>query len=244
MSDTGQSAPASAQKTAAWDFLAQHFAMVSALALFAAVIAAVVFLSGYLSVFDWRLIWIIEYPDILKFALVVIGLLSSFLYLLQSAVLHFFAKEETEGKSFRRFLKVVGFLAAMVGLGSLAGWLAQGQAHLLAHVSVFMALVFVVLFVDMTRDTVSKWERVSPASIGNNIVVGLIAMYFSGAALGAWTKEGSAGTQRQDVTLKSGELKNVIIVMMTTHHTVFYVDDQVVMVLTADVLKVISKPKK
>lgn len=51
-------------------FATEHFLVLSAVLLVAAVAAGTFFLAGYLSVFDWRLIWVIEYADILKVGLV------------------------------------------------------------------------------------------------------------------------------------------------------------------------------
>ncbi len=48
----------------------EHFLLFSALAIIGAVVFGTLFLGGYLGVFDWRLIWIIDYPDILKAGLV------------------------------------------------------------------------------------------------------------------------------------------------------------------------------
>jgi hypothetical protein len=57
-------------------FAGQHFALVSAIALLAGFLGATAFLFGYLSVFDWRLIWLIEYADILKVGLVATAVIS------------------------------------------------------------------------------------------------------------------------------------------------------------------------
>ena len=59
--------------------LSPHFAVVSALTIIIAVFCSTVFLYGYLSVFDWHLIWIIEYSDVLKFGLVVVAIISGFI---------------------------------------------------------------------------------------------------------------------------------------------------------------------
>jgi hypothetical protein len=50
---------------------------VSAVAVMVASLCAALFLFGYLAVFDWRLIWIVEYSDIFKVGFVALGFLSS-----------------------------------------------------------------------------------------------------------------------------------------------------------------------
>jgi len=55
-------------------------------ALVLGVLSSTIVLYGYLSVFDWHLIWIIDYPDILKFGLVVLVMITSFLFTLQGFI--------------------------------------------------------------------------------------------------------------------------------------------------------------
>jgi hypothetical protein len=56
--------PSPQNPTKALSFLTSNFAALSALTVIFAVLWSTVFLSAYLSVFDWQLIWIIEYPDV------------------------------------------------------------------------------------------------------------------------------------------------------------------------------------
>jgi hypothetical protein len=51
-------------------FVKEYFVVFSALAIIVGVVLATIFLNAYLSVFDWQLLWIGQYPDILTFALV------------------------------------------------------------------------------------------------------------------------------------------------------------------------------
>ncbi len=59
------------------DFLTKNFAVISAATTGVAACMAMVFLFAYLSVFDWNLIWIVEYTDIIKFCLIGVAILSS-----------------------------------------------------------------------------------------------------------------------------------------------------------------------
>src|ERR1700736_2591178 len=60
------------------EFASKNFALLSvSIAIFSAVMA-IIFIAAYLRVFDLRLIWIIEYPDILKIGLTVVALFSGF----------------------------------------------------------------------------------------------------------------------------------------------------------------------
>ena len=69
----------------AFEYLTKHFAVLSVMATVVGATLAVIFIAAYLRVFDWRLIWIIEYPDILKVALVTIAVFSGFSFYIWSA---------------------------------------------------------------------------------------------------------------------------------------------------------------
>jgi hypothetical protein len=57
------------------EFFTRHFAAISAIVVLLGVFNATVFLFAFLRVFDWRLIWMVEYADILKIGLVAVGVL-------------------------------------------------------------------------------------------------------------------------------------------------------------------------
>src|SRR5262245_41642586 len=64
----------------AFQFISQHFAAVSALVVVSAYFLAMVFLVAYLGFFDWRLVWIIEYPDVFKTGAIALAVMSSFVW--------------------------------------------------------------------------------------------------------------------------------------------------------------------
>jgi hypothetical protein len=63
--------------TQALEFVTKHFVVVSTFAVMTSSVCATVFLYSYLAVFDWRLVWIIEYSDIFKATLVALGFLGA-----------------------------------------------------------------------------------------------------------------------------------------------------------------------
>ena len=68
MSNEAQSSPAPEELRGVRlvRFISEHFAVFSLLGAVFVVLCSTLFLYGYLTVFDRQLIWIIEYPDILK----------------------------------------------------------------------------------------------------------------------------------------------------------------------------------
>ena len=64
-----------------FDWLTRNFAVVSVGVLVIASSITMLFLFAYLSVFDWTLVWLIEYPDMAKLFLLSAALLSTYLAL-------------------------------------------------------------------------------------------------------------------------------------------------------------------
>src|SRR4051812_36071906 len=62
------------------EFTTKHFAVLSTVVTAAAVVAVTVFLTAYLAVFDWSLVWLVEYSDIAKFGLIALAFLSGSIY--------------------------------------------------------------------------------------------------------------------------------------------------------------------
>jgi len=111
MSDEAQSSPAPEELRGLRlvSFISEHFAVFSLLGLVVAVLCSTFFLYGYLSTFDWQLIWIIEYPDILKFGLVALAVISGILLTLQALVQNVTNAIRLKGKSraIYRIMKIV-----------------------------------------------------------------------------------------------------------------------------------------
>src|SRR5262249_48029730 len=59
--------------------IAVNFASFSAIALVISALCSTAFIYGYLWMFDWQLIWLIEYTDILKIGLVMFAIMSGLL---------------------------------------------------------------------------------------------------------------------------------------------------------------------
>jgi hypothetical protein len=64
-----------------FEFVSKHLLLVTSLAIVLGVTAATAGIGAYLRVFDWRLVWVIEYADVLKWGLVAIGVMSAFISL-------------------------------------------------------------------------------------------------------------------------------------------------------------------
>jgi hypothetical protein len=79
----------------ALEFLTKHFAVVSAIAVLAAFILGIDFLYAYLGRFDWSLIWLVEYSDIFKVGLIVVGFLAGSAFSFHSIISLLLASDDT-----------------------------------------------------------------------------------------------------------------------------------------------------
>jgi hypothetical protein len=90
--------------------VSQHFAVASALTVIVGIFCSTIFLYGYIRVFDWHLIWIIEYGDVLKFGLVVVAFMAAFFYQIQSTaddVLKLMAGESDKNHTYKKVLEPI-----------------------------------------------------------------------------------------------------------------------------------------
>jgi hypothetical protein len=91
-----------------------NFVLVSATAALIGVALAMTFLSSYLWVFDWHLIWFIQYTDIITFGLIAIGIISGSVALLQSSTMTVI--EALGMKGWSRFLWIIVIVVLMISL--------------------------------------------------------------------------------------------------------------------------------
>jgi ABC-type Fe3+-siderophore transport system permease subunit len=91
------------------EWLTKNFVVVSAVVVLGAAAASVVFLIGYLSTFDWTLIWLVEYSDLTKLFLIFGALLS-----LVGAFILSFLNNLMEDVSLLNKVSAVGTIIAVV----------------------------------------------------------------------------------------------------------------------------------
>ena len=101
MSDEAHSsqAPEEPRELRLLGFVSEHFAVFSFLGLRLAVLCSTLFLYGYLTVFDQQLIWIIEYPYILKFGLVALAVMSTIIWIVQALIANAISAARLGGKT-------------------------------------------------------------------------------------------------------------------------------------------------
>jgi len=242
MNDESTSKPIANRWASRLATLSPHFAVVSALSLIIAVFCSTVFLYGYLSVFDWHLIWIIEYADVLKFGLVVVAVVSGFVFYINSITDDVFIWTTENSDHNRTALKVTGAFVFLWIVVYVVNDEISKTPYWGLHLHVLLSAVFLALitfkFVTLSR----AQSAIDTRTLLNELAYFVAAIYIFGSTLGYYVRD--VGDYRQAVTLKDATLEDVQVIMITSHHIVLYSNEQTITVPSADVIKIVSKRAK
>jgi hypothetical protein len=215
-------------------FIKDNFVLVSAAAALLGVTFATTILASYLSVFDWHLIWFIQYPDIITFGLIAVGVVSGLVTVLQTIAQAVVAGFEVESRTRRNGIIVIGASLIVLLAGSV--WTSkekgEGLAHIFSGVEALggtIALFAIVVMLFRKRKMPNSLQAVMLASL----FVGLA--FVLGQWLGATVRETS--DFNQDVYLKDQTLPNVKLIIVMSRHAVLYKADVLYVVPTGDILK-------
>jgi len=106
-----------------FEFLQRNFALVSAGLFGVSVTTIVVLVFSYLSVFDWTLIWILEYSDVAKFLLLAIALLFGVLGIVTPLAQNVYLWLANNSKSHRTaFLALLGVWALILAFNLISDY--------------------------------------------------------------------------------------------------------------------------
>jgi hypothetical protein len=216
-------------------FLSEHFALISALVFVVATLAAAVFMYAYVSVFDWRLIWLVEYSDVLKVGLVGVGVVSGFAGFVWSVASNISADTKRRGVP-----AIFGGVLWSISL-TVALWTEYRSDEpkymlpILIHLCVIAVCIQSYIFVGSFKDI----TRVNAKHLLVNIFALVATVTLIGSTVGHWNRD-TSGFKR-DVSLKEGVLREVGLVMITSHHAVLYGNETVTVVPIADVTKIERK---
>lgn len=107
----------------------ENFVLVSGSVAVIGVALATLFLFSYLSVFDWHLMWFVEYTDILTFGLVAVAIVGSSLLLVLSGAN---VMLDTFGFEYRRRVRwwvLIAILGAAIVGWNVYGSIKQGEGY-------------------------------------------------------------------------------------------------------------------
>ena len=231
MAETTEQPQQSLLKTAV-----DNFAALSAISSAIAASLSMVFIFGYLSVFNASLIMILEYSDIFKFILIGIcigfGLLAAFLGIINFVIYTIKDKATTWSK----IVVVSIFVLAFIIFPTLAAWLNDSpdlHYYVLRAVTGLAALS--LLFYALRPS--EFFTNLTAINIVGTILSLYFFIYVLGGTFGLYVD--ADGTPHR-ITLRECTLSDAKRVLFTSHHIIAKVGSEISVFQTADVLEVTS----
>ena len=219
------------------DFLTKHFLVLSSAIAAAGLFLAVITLAGYNHAFDVRLLWIVEYSDLVKIGLVFVALICAYITLLDSyfsTAINAITPEKWY-KSPLVWTTVIIYLA-FLALVLWGDYKAQ-TPHWSIHVMIAAYVVTCVFMVWASRRFVRNFrDSYARRSIG----FGASVVYFvvTGAYIyGSYVRE--FGPYNSSVTAKDMQFSNVLVVESLSRYTAIFDRRTYTVIPTSDISSIV-----
>jgi hypothetical protein len=212
-------------------FVRENFVLISAAAVLIGVALSATFLASYLSVFDWHLIFFVQYTDIVTVGLIAVGIISGSLTFLVSTVLVINNVVISEGRNRRTQIVVI----VVLGISALAFnfWGAaksgEGYFHILSGIAVLFNGVFFLWLV---------WWYVKHGTIPTPIQLGSLVflLIVCAAAAGQWLGRSILEVgQPLDIKMKDAAMTETKLIIELSRHTILLKNRDIYVVPTADI---------
>lgn len=233
--------PTSPSVVQALHAIKDNFVLVSAAAVLIGVALSTSFLFSYLSVFDWHLIWFVQYADILTFGLLAVSVISG-----STTLIYTGAQTVLSGVSpaQRKAGLVILVLLWTAGLAlNIWGAVKAGEGffhHIFAVVTFAVALVLV-----LSLAAYVEAQRLPTALQTMSMLLLLVA---GAGGFGTWLGYSVKETAsfNQNVSIKDQSLNDMKIVIVMSRHTVLLKDHALYVIPTADIsrFQTVSKNAK
>jgi hypothetical protein len=233
-------APAGSKFTALVERLASAPAVISGAVVLFSLLSASIFLFAYVRVFDWRLIWLVDYADVLRIGLVAIAFFSGIAWYVWAVFDDAYNwASPRNGAAWRRYL------VRALWLGSMAYWLyveyTSGEARytLVAFVFLSILLVFVIAWRAVKLGESSRLN-VRDAMILAFLLI--IAVGLFGTAFGYYSRDAWRSIE-QRVVLDEVELRGARLIILTSRHAAFFHDGNTIIVPAMAVKRMESRKR-
>jgi hypothetical protein len=208
-----------------------NFVLVSAAAVLLGVTLSTMFLAAYLSVFDWHLLWFVQYSDIITFGLLAVGVIGGSLTFIQSAAQTMLGLFGMKGKA--RWTHGAFLLVLVAGIIAFQLWGAErageGFWHILMGATVLgLSIVLIMQLVGY----------IATATVPNSTQAFylILSLGFTTVSLGQWlgysVQESAKG---QEITLKDKTLSDMKVVLVMSRHTILLKDGMLYVLPTGDI---------
>jgi hypothetical protein len=230
------------------DFLTKNLALVSAAITLFSACMVMVFLFAYLSVFDWNLIWIIEYSNIIKFSLIGIAFMSGsafLLYIIFNHVHDWLIFGTKQGRI--TIILLLTIYVLLLALSLYKDIYVTSNPTTEYDIYAFLSYVLLIAFaiqcmrIYKARENISVW-MVSLALTSLIVLTGIF-----GHTYGLRIRDIS--DIRHEVFMREqGGLRHIFgdatIVLLTSHHTIIKVGSTVVTLPSNDIAQIVALTPK
>jgi hypothetical protein len=229
--------PPTASAQAFFEFVSQHVVLATTLLFLLGMVASTAALAAYLRVFDWHLIWLIEYPDVIRWGLVTIAFVSAFALMGWTMI-------DDAITWVTSYKPVIGFV--IIWAVSLAGWLARDYFSADPHYSLTFFMHLAAAALTLTAVNIAQTARLYPNFTVRHVIGDVFFVVFTagiiGSMIGYMVRDGW-GFQHHVVARTTPDLRSVGLVMITSQFVVLWDRDHTVVLPVADVTRIEGQPR-
>lgn len=224
------------------DFLTKYFAVLSAALLGLSSSVVIVFVFGYLYIFDWNLIWIVEYLDMTKFMLLTIAIAIS-LYISVQSYGNLASNVAHADFPFNWKQYIVMSLWSIIILSAIwSGYFFRGRLFIEFYLYLQLSVMLIIGFAIWAFRFGSAFTTKPRLSQFQTISLFMLSVWICGNTCGLYVKDIS--TSEHDIYTSSEILKGQKIIMLLSHHSIFYSNGDITLVQSSDVKKIVSLSPK
>jgi hypothetical protein len=229
------------------DFLTKNFVLVSAAITVFSACMVMVFLFAYLYVFDWNLILIVEYYDIIKFSLIGVAFMSGsafFVFTIFANVHDLLIFDIKHGRT-TVFVLLAMFILLLATSLYYDIYVASNPT-IEYHIYVFLSFVFLIFFAISCMEIykVKAGENISFRWVGQTLCSLIILIGFFGRMYGLRIRDIS-DIRHEIIMREQGSWRHIFgdatIVLLTSHHTILKVGSTVVILPSNDIAQIVAR---
>jgi hypothetical protein len=231
--------PAASPAREFFEFVSKHVVLVTGLAAVLGIALATAGLYAYLCVFDRRLIWVIEYPDVLRWGLVALAIVSGFSFTAWSLIDDGFV---WASKSQWKNAKIAFGVWTAVWLVVLALQYFFGSKPFHWEGALWTYLFFVSLALAAVSTTMTFRQPVLQMRHIMGDVAILIFLAATAGSMVGYTVRDSAGFKEHVTTKDKIEYRSVGVVIITSRYVVLWDRDHTVVLPVDDIARIEGQP--
>jgi hypothetical protein len=211
--------------------LRDNFVLISAGAVVIGVGLATIFLAAYLSIFDWHLLWFVQYTDVLTSGLLAAGVISGSLLFLQAAIQTVLNLFKLEAASRRRW--IIALCLIVMAIVTFNVWAAsrvgEGYFHILYGVLV-IAFGLIVCLQIVGYATIRTLPNV--VQFTNLFIFLVLGTVYCGQWLGYSVLESG---KLLDIKVKDSTMSGMKLIIVLSRYTILLKGGDTFVVPTADI---------